>query len=116
MELFRRLNATKGGTVRLVQLRQRLLRLARGNPLAEQLDQGLKRLLKMWFNPGFLMLQPIDWTTPANILEKIIAYEAVHAISSWDDVRARLAPEDRRCFAFFHPTMPDEPLSSLKWR
>ena len=110
MELFRRLNATKGGTVRLVQLRQRLLRLARGNPLAEQLDQGLKRLLKMWFNPGFLMLQPIDWTTPANILEKIIAYEAVHAISSWDDLRARLAPEDRRCFAFFHPTMPDEPL------
>ena len=64
----------------------------------------------MWFNPGFLILQPIDWSTPANILEKIIAYEAVHAISSWDDLRARLAPEDRRCFAFFHPSMPEEPL------
>jgi len=110
IELFRRLNATTGGTVRLVRLRERLLTLARSNPMAERLDQGLKRLLKMWFNPGFLMLQPIDWTTPANILEKIIAYEAVHAISSWDDLRARLAPEDRRCFAFFHPTMPDEPL------
>ena len=110
MELFRRLNATRGGTVRLVRLRERLLTLARSNPLAQRLDQGLKLLLKMWFNPGFLMLQPIDWTTPANILEKIIAYEAVHAISSWDDLRARLAPEDRRCFAFFHPTMPDEPL------
>ena len=64
----------------------------------------------MWFNPGFLVLQPIDWSTPANILEKIIAYEAVHEITSWDALRARLAPEDRRCFAFFHPRMPEEPL------
>ena len=110
MELFRRLNATDGGTVRLVRLRQRILAMVRGNPKAARLDSGLNSLLRMWFNPGFLILQPIDWSTPANILEKIITYEAVHAISSWDDLRARLAPEDRRCFAFFHPSMPEEPL------
>ena len=110
MELFRRLNATDGGTVRLVRLRQRLLRLTAQSPDITRLDGGLKSLLRMWFNPGFLILQPIDWSTPANILEKIIAYEAVHAISSWDDLRARLAPEDRRCFGFFHPSMPEEPL------
>ncbi len=110
MELFRRLNATDGGTVRLVRLRQRLLRLTAQSPDITRLDSGLKSLLRMWFNPGFLILQPIDWSTPANILEKIIAYEAVHAISSWDDLRARLAPEDRRCFGFFHPSMPEEPL------
>ena len=110
MELFRRLNATDGGTVRLVRLRERMLRMAGPSPDAGRLDSGLKSLLRMWFNPGFLILQPIDWSTPANILEKIIAYEAVHAISSWDDLRARLAPEDRRCFAFFHPSMPEEPL------
>ena len=110
MELFRRLNATNGGTVRLVRLRERLLRLTRGSADAARLDSGLKSLLLMWFNPGFLILQLIDWSTPANILERIIAYEAVHAISSWDDLRARLAPVDRRCFAFFHPSMPEEPL------
>ena len=110
IELFRRLNATSGGTVRLVRLRQRLLQLGREDAAARRLEEGLKSLLRMWFNPGFLILQPIDWSTPANILEKIIAYEAVHAISSWDDLRARLAPEDRRCFAFFHPSMPEEPL------
>jgi len=110
MELFRRLNATDGGTVRLVRLRQRLLGLTGQSGDITRLNSGLKSLLRMWFNPGFLILQPIDWSTPANILEKIIAYEAVHAISSWDDLRARLAPEDRRCFAFFHPSMPEEPL------
>lgn len=110
VELFRRLNATDGGTVRLVRLRQRILGMTRDNPAAARLDSRLQSLLRMWFNPGFLILQPIDWSTPANILEKIIAYEAVHAISSWEDLRARLAPEDRRCFAFFHPLMPEEPL------
>ncbi len=110
IELFRRLNATAGGTVRLVRLRERLLPMIRSNQAAARLDGGLKSLLRTWFNPGFLVLQPIDWSTSASILEKIIAYEAVHAISSWDDLRARLAPEDRRCFAFFHPSMPEEPL------
>ena len=110
MELFRRLNATDGGTVRLVRLRQRILKLTSTLPDAARIDSGLQSLLRMWFNPGFLILQPIDWSTPAKILEKIIAYEAVHEISSWEDLRARLAPEDRRCFAFFHPSMPEEPL------
>ena len=110
IELFRRLNVTDGGTVRLVRLRQRILKLTSTLPDAARIDSGLQSLLRMWFNPGFLILQPIDWSTPANILEKIIAYEAVHEISSWEDLRARLAPEDRRCFAFFHPSMPEEPL------
>ena len=110
MELFRRLNATTNGTVRLVHFRRRLLGLMRNHPDFQRLDLGLVRLLRNWFNPGFLVLEPIDWSTPANILEKIIAYEAVHEIASWDDLRARLAPEDRRCFAFFHPAMPNEPL------
>ena len=110
IELFRRLNATTNGTVRLVRLRERLLKLIRQKPEIARIDVGLVGLLRNWFNPGFLVLEPIDWSTPANILEKIIAYEAVHEITSWDDLRARLAPEDRRCFAFFHPAMPDEPL------
>ena len=91
MELFRRLNATDGGTVRLVRLRQRILKLTSTLPDAARIDSGLQSLLRMWFNPGFLILQPIDWSTPANILEKIIAYEAIHEISSWEDLRARLA-------------------------
>lgn len=110
MELFRRLNAATSGTVRLVRLRERLRQLMPANPEFGRIDAGLISLLRNWFNPGFLVLQPIDWSTPANILEKIIAYEAVHEITSWDNLRARLAPEDRRCFAFFHPAMPDEPL------
>ena len=65
---------------------------------------------KGWFNPSFLVLEKIDWETPANILEKIIEYEAVHEINSWDDLRARLAPVDRQCFAFFHPLIPNDPL------
>ena len=103
VELFRRLNATDGGTVRLVKLRRRILAMGRGNAAAARLDGGLKSLLRMWFNPGFLILQPIDWSTPANILEKIIAYEAVHAISSWDDLRARLAP----CLLYTSPSPRD---------
>ena len=114
-ELFRRLNGAENGTVRLVRLRERLQVIVNkdSDPAhsdAARIDAGLGALLRMWFNPGFLVLQPIDWSTPANILEKIIAYEAVHEITSWDALRARLAPEDRRCFAFFHPRMPEEPL------
>jgi malonyl-CoA decarboxylase len=74
------------------------------------LDIDFRHLFASWFNRGFLVLRPISWESPAHILEKIIAYEAVHAIDSWDDLRRRLEPEDRRCFAFFHPAMPDEPL------
>jgi len=108
--LFRRLNATSEGTVRLVRLREHLLKAKKNDSDLGRLDVGLLGLFKTLFNPGFLVLQPIDWSTPAAILEKIIAYEAVHEIGSWEELRARLAPEDRRCFAFFHLAMPDEPL------
>jgi len=110
VELFRRLNTISEGTIKLVRLRERIKSLQKDNPELAFFDKSLLELFKHWFNPSFLVLQNIDWATPANILEKIIAYEAVHEINSWDDLRARLAPEDRRCFAFFHPLMPNEPL------
>ncbi len=108
VELFRRLNATSNGTYRLVKLRERIQLL--NNPELKIFDSGLLNLFRYWFNPSFLVLEKIDWETPANILEKIIEYEAVHEINSWDDLRARLAPTDRQCFAFFHPLIPDDPL------
>ena len=110
VELFRRLNTTPNGTVRLVRLREKIRGLVKDNPEIAFFNSSLLSLFKSWFNPSFLVLEKIDWSTPANILEKIIEYEAVHEINSWDDLRARLAPEDRRCFAFFHPLIPDEPL------
>jgi malonyl-CoA decarboxylase len=110
VELFKRLNTASEGTLRLVRLRERIRSLKKDNPDLAFFDASLLDLFKHWFNPSFLVLQKIDWTTPANILEKIIAYEAVHQINSWDDLRARLEPEDRRCFAFFHPLIPNEPL------
>ena len=110
VELFRRLNTTPNGTVRLVRLREKIRSLVKSNPDIAFFDSSLLSLFKSWFNPSFLVLEKIDWSTPANILEKIIEYEAVHEINSWVDLRARLAPEDRRCFAFFHPLIPDEPL------
>ncbi len=108
IELFRRLNSTSNGTYKLVQLRERIRSL--NNDELKIFDYGLLNLFKYWFNPSFLVLEKIDWETPANILEKIIEYEAVHEINSWDDLRARLAPEDRQCFAFFHPLIPNDPL------
>jgi malonyl-CoA decarboxylase len=110
VELFKRLNTVSEGTLRLVRLRERMRTLKQASPDLEFFDRSLLKLFKHWFNPSFLVLESIDWSTPANILEKIIAYEAVHEINSWDDLRARLAPDDRRCFAFFHPLMPNEPL------
>lgn len=109
-ELIRRLNRLPNATGALVRMRADLLRLGRGEPELEALDIDFRHLFLSWFNRGFLVLRPINWESPAHILEKIIAYEAVHAIDSWDDLRRRLAPADRRCFAFFHPSMPDEPL------
>lgn len=109
-ELFRRLNKVPGATGTLVNMRADLLRLGRNDPELDALDLDLRHLFASWFNRGFLVLRPINWESPAHILEKIIAYEAVHAIHSWDDLRRRLEPSDRRCFAFFHPSMPDEPL------
>ena len=110
LELVRRLNQVSGATAQLVAMRQDLLRLAKDNPDIAIVDHDFKNLFLSWFNRGFLVIRPINWTSPAHILEKIIAYEAVHEIDSWDDLRRRLQPEDRRCFAFFHPSMPDEPL------
>ena len=110
-ELFRRLNLAPGGTAELVKLRERLLPLLKTDrETFAPVDLDFRHLFQSWFNRGFLVLRPIDWTTPANILEKIIRYEAVHAIDDWDALRDRLAPSDRRCFAFFHPSIPDDPL------
>ncbi|MCB1407560.1 MAG: malonyl-CoA decarboxylase family protein [Rhodobacteraceae bacterium] len=109
-ELFRRLNAAPRGTARLVAFRRRLLDAQRADPSFGPIDIDLRHLLRSWFNRGFLVPARIDWQTSAAVLEKIIAYEAVHAIDNWDDLRQRLAPADRRCFAFFHPALPNEPL------
>jgi malonyl-CoA decarboxylase len=108
IELFRRLNSSSNGTYRLVKLRERIRSL--NDEELKTFDLRLLKLFKYWFNPSFLVLEKIDWETPANILEKIIEYEAVHEINSWDDLRARLAPVDRQCFAFFHPLIPNDPL------
>jgi len=109
-ELFRRLNQAEGATAALVRMRVDLLRLVKAHPELKRTDMDLTHLLRSWFNRGFLVLRQISWDTPASILEKIVAYEAVHEIQDWDDLRRRLHPPDRRCFAFFHPAMPDEPL------
>ena len=109
-ELARRLNQVPGATGRIVAMRNDLLRFMKDDPALAKLDADLRHLLSSWFNRGFLVLRPINWESPAHVLEKIIAYEAVHAIDSWDDLRRRLQPSDRRCFGFFHPAMPDEPL------
>jgi malonyl-CoA decarboxylase len=109
-ELFRRLNRAPGGTGELVQMRADLLDLLKGRGELLSLDRDVVHLLSSWFNRGFLVLRRIDWGTPANILEQIIRYEAVHEIRDWDDLRRRIDPADRRCYAFFHPAMPDAPL------
>ena len=108
-ELFRRLNMAPGGTAGLVALRKQLLRELPQHPEWAALDADLLHLLRSWFNRGFLVLERIDWRTSAIVLEKLIAYEAVHAIKGWPDLHRRLEA-DRRCFAFFHPALPDEPL------
>jgi malonyl-CoA decarboxylase len=109
-ELIRRLNRAPGGTSELVEMRADLLRLLNGFKDLAALDRDVVHLLSSWFNRGFLVLRKIDWSTPANILEKIIRYEAVHEIRDWDDLRRRIDPIDRRCYAFFHPALVDEPL------
>lgn len=109
-ELARRLNQVPGATAQLVQMRDDLLRLGGTHPEFGPVDHDFYHLLSSWFNRGFLVLRPIDWESPAEVLEKIIAYEAVHTIDSWDDLRRRVQPTDRRCFGFFHPAMPNEPL------
>ena len=108
-ELFRRWNMAPGGTATLVAMRRRLLQTLDAHPDRDGLDADLVHLFRSWFNRGFLVLQRIDWRTPAVVLERLIEYEAVHEIQGWRDLRRRLQA-DRRCYAFFHPALPDEPL------
>jgi malonyl-CoA decarboxylase len=108
-EVFRRMNMAPGGTAVLLELRRALLDAMKQKPELVAVDQDLTHLLSSWFNRGFLELRRIDWGTPASILEKLIAYEAVHEIRGFPDLKRRLE-KDRRCFAFFHPALPDEPL------
>ena len=108
-KLFRRINMAPEGTRALVVMRGHLLSLLGVHPDLTCVDQDLRQLFISWFNKGFLELRRIDWSSPAAVLEKIIDYEAVHAINGWDDLRSRLR-DDRRCFAFFHPALHDDPL------
>lgn len=108
-ELLRRLNRAPGGTATIVQMRWQLLRVLPSHLRLAAVEADFCHLLSSWFNPGFLEMQQVDWGSAAQLLEKIIQHEAVHAIDGWDDLRRRLQP-DRRCFAFFHPQLPDEPL------
>lgn len=109
-ELLRRLNFAPSGTAGLLRMREDVLRWLPEHPELAEVDADFEHLFHSWFNRGFLQMRPIDWHTPAVVLEKIIRYEAVHEISGWGDLRRRLDPPDRRCFAFFHPTLADDPL------
>jgi len=108
-ELFRRLNMVAGGTAVLLEMRRRVLKQLVDRPHWVGIDADLAHLFNSWFNRGFLVLQRIDWRTSAIVLEKLIKYEAVHEIQGWPDLRRRLQA-DRRCYAFFHPVLPDEPV------
>ena len=109
-ELLRRLNSTPNATHDLVAMRTDLLKLLRDHPELGAVDQDFVRMFSSWFGRGFLVLKTINWSTSAAILERIIRYEAVHAIKDWDDLRSRIDPLNRRCFAYFHPALIDEPL------
>jgi malonyl-CoA decarboxylase len=109
-ELLRRLNLAPGGTADLVAMREQLLDAMAHRDDLDVVDEDFVHLFSSWFNRGFLVLRRIDWSTPAIVLEKIIRYEAVHRIRGWDDLRRRIDPPDRRCYAFFHPALVDDPL------
>jgi malonyl-CoA decarboxylase len=110
LELFRRLNLAPGGTKSLVRMREQLMDAMDHRDDLAVIDSDFVHLFSSWFNRGFLVLRRIDWSSPAIVLEKIIRYEAVHQIRDWDDLRRRIDPPDRRCYAFFHPALVDEPL------
>lgn len=109
-ELLRRLNQTPDATHDLVSMRTDLLKLLKPHPELKAVDEDFVRMFISWFGRGFLVLQTINWSTSAAILERIIRYEAVHEIKDWDDLRSRIDPPNRRTFAFFHPALIDEPL------
>ena len=108
-ELLHLMNTAPDGTRDLLAMRRALLDALPGRPQLKPVDDDFVHMLRSWFNRGFLDLHRIDWRTPALVLEKIIEYEAVHQILDWEDLRRRLEA-DRRCFGFFHPSLPDEPL------
>jgi malonyl-CoA decarboxylase len=108
-ELLRRLNRAPGGTAAILRLRRALLKRLPAQPELQAIEADLLHLLGSWFNPGFLRMQRVDWNAPARLLERIILHEAVHSIDGWEDLRRRVQP-DRRCFAFFHPQLPEAPL------
>jgi len=108
-ELFRRINTAPSATETLVALRRDLLKCLHTNPELAMVDTDLKHLFRSWFNRGFLRLERIGWHTSALTLEKLIEYESVHEINGWPDLRRRLEA-DRRCFAFFQPALPGEPV------
>jgi malonyl-CoA decarboxylase len=108
-ELLRRLNRAPKGTQSIIEMRKTLLSQLGSHPEWTAIDADMHHLLSSWFNPGFLELHEITWNSPAQLLEKIIQHESVHAIDGWEDLRRRLQP-DRRCYAFFHRQLPDEPL------
>jgi malonyl-CoA decarboxylase len=110
LELFRRLNLAPNGTAALVRMREQLMDALDHRDDLAVIDDDFLHLFSSWFNRGFLVVRKIDWSTPARILEQIIRYEAVHAIRDWNDLRARIDSPDRRCYAFFHPALVDEPL------
>jgi malonyl-CoA decarboxylase len=109
-ELLRRLNLAPGGTAALVRMREHLLDALNRRSDLKVVDNDFVHMFSSWFNRGFLVLRRIDWSTPASVLEKIIRYEAVHQIHDWNDLRHRIDPPDRRCYAFFHPALIDDPL------
>jgi len=109
VKLLTQFNALPEGVKFLVDMRAELLTLTRQDPVLAGLERDLKALLAGWFDIGFLELKRITWEAPAALLEKLILYEAVHEIRSWTDLKNRLEA-DRRCFAYFHPRMPEEPL------
>lgn len=108
--LIRMLNLAPGGTRRLIAMRSDLLQITEPSPDLRLLDNEFEAAFANWFNAGFLELRRIDWNSSAAVLERLIAYEAVHSLAGWDDLRRRLEPADRRCYAFFHPQMADDPL------
>lgn len=110
LRLINMLNLAPEGTRRLLAMRSDLLRAPVGDKGLKALDAEFEDAFEAWFNAGFLEMRAIGWDTPAVVLEKIIQYEAVHSIAGWDDLRSRVEPVDRRCYGFFHPQMPDEPL------
>ena len=107
--LLQRISATRHGMRFLLDLRTELMRQLKREPALLPLDAELEHLFTGWFDIGFLQLQTINWDSPASLIEKLIKYEAVHDIVSWDDAKNRL-DHDRRCFAFFHQRLPNEPL------